>query len=174
MSTLSKKLSAFLFAGPAQVLASAPWKNNAAALYGFTADGTGYTVFKPASTFNSLSQLDPNGAYILDAATVGFELPGAALTAGGAGAAVPPLVLESFVHSYSQPYDNITLKFTSPDPADKEVMLLFDSPGAYSYKFALGNFTSLSVPNTTPGQVITLTAVAGSGARVTHTFTVGQ
>ena len=88
MSRITKKLSAFTFAAPALVLASAPWKNNVGALYGFTADGTGYTVFKPGNRFNSLAQLEDTGSYILDAATVGFELPGV-LVPGSAPAPDP-------------------------------------------------------------------------------------
>ncbi|AMJ67407.1 hypothetical protein [Hymenobacter sp. PAMC 26628] len=76
MSTISKNLSGFIFNGAALVLASAPWKGNVRAIYGFNAAGDGYQVFKPASQFNSLAQLVPDGVYTVDAATTGFELPG--------------------------------------------------------------------------------------------------
>jgi hypothetical protein len=92
MSAIAKQLSGFIFNGAALVLASAAWKNNVRAIYGFNGTGNGYTVFKPSSTFNSLTQLSQDGVYILDAATPGFELPGAALT--GATAAEPePIVI---------------------------------------------------------------------------------
>jgi hypothetical protein len=175
MSTISKKLVGFLYSGAAQVLASASWKANANAVYGFNSDGTGYQVFKPGNTFNSLTQLVPDGMYILDANKLGFDLPGATLTASTAGGtAAGALTLDSFIHSFSSGYDNITLQVSSPEATDKEYMLVFDSPGAYSYKLALGDSVSLSVPNVTSGQVVTLTAVAPSGARLTHRFTVGE
>jgi hypothetical protein len=82
MSTINKKLVGFLYNGDAQTLASASWKTNANAVYSINSAGTGYQVFKPGNTFNSLTQLVPDGVYILDAAKLGFELPGATLTAG--------------------------------------------------------------------------------------------
>ncbi|MBD2716742.1 hypothetical protein KBK19_16980 [Microvirga sp. STR05] len=82
MSTISKQLSGILFNGAALALASAPWKNNVRAIYGFNGAGNGYTLFKPTSNFNSLTQLQQDGAYIVDAATLGFELPGATMVAG--------------------------------------------------------------------------------------------
>lgn len=81
MSTISKNLSGFIFNGAALALTSAPWKDNVRAIYGFTGAGNGYQVFKPANQFNSLTQLVPDGVYIVEAATLGFELPGAVLTA---------------------------------------------------------------------------------------------
>ncbi|WP_223653182.1 hypothetical protein [Hymenobacter psoromatis] len=173
MSTISKQLSGFIFNGAALALASAPWKGNVRAVYGFNADGSGYQVFKPASQFNSLSELKQDGVYILDAAKLGFDLPGAALTAATSTAA-GALTLNSFIHSPSNGYDNITLQVFSPDATDKEYLLVFDSPGAYSYKLAIGDGISLSVPGVSAGQVVTLTAVAPSGARLVHTFTVGE
>lgn len=84
MTAISKNLVGILFGGAAaQVLASAAWKGNLNAVYGFTSAGTGYQVFKPGNSFNSLTQLVPDGMYILDVRVPGFELPGALL-------AVPP------------------------------------------------------------------------------------
>ncbi|MFD1469873.1 hypothetical protein ACFQ48_16715 [Hymenobacter caeli] len=175
MSTISKKLVGFLYSGAAQTLASAAWKGNANAVYGFNNDGTGYQVFKPGNIFNSLTQLVPDGMYILDAAKLGFELPGAVLTASaGAGPATEALTLTTFLHSFSGGYDNITIQVSSPVATDSEYLLVFDSPGAYSYKLALNNAISLSVPSVAAGQIVTLSAVAPSGARLTHTFTVGE
>ncbi|WP_151087441.1 hypothetical protein [Hymenobacter baengnokdamensis] len=175
MSTISKQLTGFLFSGAAQVLASASWKTNANAVYGINSAGTGYQVFKPSNTFNSLTQLVPDGMYILDADKLGFDLPGATLTASTATVpAAGALTLDSFLHSFSNGYDNLTLQVSSPEATDKEFLLVFDSPGAYSYKLALNDTISMSVPNVAVGQVITLTAVAPSGARLTHTFTVGE
>jgi hypothetical protein len=175
MSTISKKLVGFLYSGAAQTLASASWKANANAVYGINSEGTGYQVFKPGNTFNSLTQLVANGVYIMDAAKLGFELPGANLTASSAGGtAAGTLTLDSFIHSLSSGYDNISLQVSSLDATDKEYLLVFDSPGAYSYNLALGDSISLSVPNLSSGQVVTMTAVAPSGARLTHTFTVGE
>jgi hypothetical protein len=175
MSTISKKLVGFIYSGAAQTLASAAWKGNVNAVYGFNSGGTGYQVFKPGNSFNSLTQLVPDGVYILDANKLGFDLPGAVLTASAAtGPAAAPLTLTSFMHSYSSSYDNITLQVASPVATDSEYLLVFDSPGAYSYKLAMNDAISLSVPDVTPGQVVTLTAVAASGARLTHTFTVDE
>jgi len=58
-------------------------------VYGFNAAGNGYTVFKPASTFNSLTKLVQDGSYIVDAATTGFDLPGAVLMASSSGSSSP-------------------------------------------------------------------------------------
>ncbi len=175
MSTISKKLVAFLYSGAAQTLASAVWKGNVNAVYGFNSGGTGYQVFKPGNTFNSLTQLVPDGMYILDANKLGFDLPGAVLTASAAtGPAAGALTLTSFLHSFSSGYDNLTLQVASPVATDSEYLLVFDSPGAYSYKMVMNDTVSLSVPNVAIGQVVTLTAVAPSGARLTHTFTVGE
>lgn len=175
MSTISKKLVGFLYSGAAQTLASAAWKGNVNAMYGFNSGGTGYQVFKPGNTFNSLTQLVPDGMYILDANKLGFDLPGAVLTASTATVpAAGALTLDSFLHSFSGGYDNITLQVSSPVATDSEYLLVFDSPGAYSYKLALKDGISLSVPNVAAGQVVTLSAVAPSGARLTHTFTVGE
>lgn len=174
MSTISKKLVGFLYNGAAQALASAGWKTNVNAVYGINNEGTGYRVFKPGNTFNSLTQLVPDGMYILDANKLGFDLPGAVLAASAAvGPAAGALTLTSFLHSFSGGYDNITLQVASPDASDKEYLLVFDSLGAYSYKLALNDTVSLSVPSVAAGQVVTMTAVAPSGARLTHTFTVG-
>ena len=79
------------------------------------------------------------------------------------GPAAGALTLDSFIHSFSGGYDNLTLQVSSPDATDKEYLLVFDSPGPYSYKLALGDSVSLLVPNVTSGRVVTLTAVAPSG-----------
>jgi hypothetical protein len=175
MSTINKKLVGFIYSGAAQTLASAAWKGNVNAVYGFNSGGTGYQIFKPGNTFNSLTQLVADGVYILDADKLGFDLPGATLTASTAtGPAAAALTLTSFIHGFSSSFDNITMQVASPVATDSEYLLVFDSPGSYSYKLALNDTISLSVPNVASGQVVTLTAVAPSGARLTHTFTVDE
>ena len=174
MSTISKNLSGFIFNGAALALASAPWKGNVRAIYGFNAAGNGYQVFKPANQFNSLTQLVPDGVYIVEAATPGFELPGAVLTASASAVAAAVLSLDSFTHTFSGSYDNVSLRVSSPAATDKKYLLTFDSPGAYSYSLDLGDPISLSVPNLSPGQLVTMTAVAPSGARLVHLFIVGE
>jgi hypothetical protein len=174
MSTISKQLSGFIFNGATLALSSAPWKSNVRAVYGFNTGGNGYQVFKPANQFNSLTELKQDGVYIVDASTTGFELPGATLTAVTNTTAAGALTLDSFNHSFSGGYDNITLHVSSPVATDSEYLLVFDSAGAYSYKLAMGDTISLSVPNVAVGQVVKMTAVAPSGARLTHTFTVGE
>lgn len=142
---------------------------------GITRDGTACQVFKPGNTFNSLTQLVPNGTYILDADKLGFDLPGAALTASTVtGPAAATLTLTSFQHSFSGGIDNLTLQVASLVATNTEYLLVFDSPGAYSYKLALDDTVSLSVPNAAVEQVVTPTAVAPSGARLSHTFMVGE
>jgi hypothetical protein len=81
MSIINKGLQGMLFNGTDLDLASASWKGKVSAIYGFNAAGNGYTVFKPASAFNSLTKLVQDGAYIVAASTPGFELPGAVLSA---------------------------------------------------------------------------------------------
>ena len=83
MSMINKKLVGFLFNGATQALATADWKNNVNAIYGFNSAGDGYQVFKPTSNFNSLTQLKQDGSYIVDTKMLGFELPGATLTVSG-------------------------------------------------------------------------------------------
>jgi hypothetical protein len=104
----------------------------------------------------------PDGVYILDTDKLGFDLPGAVLTAStAAGPAAGALTLTSFLHSFSSGY-NITLQVASPVAVDTEYLLVFDSPGAYSYKLAMNDTVSLSVPNVAIEQVVTM-AVAPSG-----------
>jgi hypothetical protein len=72
----------------------------------------------------------PDGVYILDTDKLGFDLPGAVLTASTAAEpAVGALTLTSFLHSFSSGYDNITPQVASPVAADTEYLLVFDSPG---------------------------------------------
>jgi hypothetical protein len=121
MSTISKSLTGILFNGAALALASAPWKNNVRAIYGFNAAGNGYQVFKPTSGFNSLTHLSQDGVYIVDAATPGFELPGATLTASPAPAAVAATLTisdVSFVSLPDQPYLELKCRVTSSNSAD--------------------------------------------------------
>jgi hypothetical protein len=102
MSTISKQLSGFIFNGATLTLASAPWKAKVRAVYGFNAGGNGYRVFKPNSTFNSLTQLNQDGVYIVDASTTGFDLPGAVLTGAG-GPATSNMVLGFNSFAFSSP-----------------------------------------------------------------------
>jgi len=81
MSTINKKLLGFIFNASALNLSSATFKGNVNVIYGFNAGGTGYISFKPTSNFNSLTQLQPDGVYIVDAKTTGFDIPGALLVA---------------------------------------------------------------------------------------------
>lgn len=89
MATISKKLVGFLYSGAAQSLASASFKGNVNSIIGLDAAGTGYTSFNPANTFNSLTQLVPDGVYIVDSKLTGYELPGAVLTTGGSSGGGP-------------------------------------------------------------------------------------
>jgi hypothetical protein len=113
MSIISKSLSGIIFNGVALTLASAPWKNNVRAIYGFNGLGNGYTVFKPTSNFNSLTQLSQDGVYIVDAATPGFELPGALLRAAIAPEAV--VIGELSMQKKANGYLTIISNVTGPD-----------------------------------------------------------
>lgn len=88
MGIINKILTGFLYDGGPLALASAPWKNNARAIYGFNAAGTAYQVFKPGNRFNSLTELRQDGSYTLEAVAPGFELPGATLAIVPAGPAL--------------------------------------------------------------------------------------
>lgn len=60
-------------------------------------------------------------------------------------------------------------------PTDTSYDLTFDAPGSYFYlNLALNNAIPLSLLPTALGQTVTMTAVAASGVRFTHTFTVRQ
>ncbi len=80
MATISKALSGILFNAASLTLATAPWKNNVRAIYGFNPAGNGYQLFKPGSLFNSLTELVRNGVYIVDAGTLGFDIADALIT----------------------------------------------------------------------------------------------
>jgi hypothetical protein len=121
MSTISKSLTGILFNGAALALASAQWKSNVRAIYGFNASGNGYQVFKPASGFNSLTHLSQDGVYIVDAATPGFELPGAVLSAGvpaSVPAAVPTMLSLNTMNARIKPNGYATVS-VNVDGADQ-------------------------------------------------------
>ena len=80
MATISKALSSILFNAASLTLATAPWKNNVRAIYGFNPAGNGYQLFKPGSNFNSLTELVKDGVYIVDAGTLGFDIADALIT----------------------------------------------------------------------------------------------
>lgn len=122
------------------------------------------------------ANVDGNAGAALALEVVFGELP---VLTGGVLVDRPPvpvaaLILDQFSHNFSDPYDNVTIRVLSPVPTDSDYRLTFDSPGAFSYTLGMGEIIGLSIPNVRAGQVITLTAQAASGARVTHTFTVGE
>ncbi|TDN39263.1 hypothetical protein E4631_15675 [Hymenobacter sp. UV11] len=129
MSSIDKKLLGFIFNASALNLATAPFKNNLNIVYGFNAGGTGYTSFKPSSNFNSLTQLVQDGVYIVDAATPGFELPGAMQTLAGLGSsAASPLTVDNFsavgrTYQNGQKVIEIDFGVASTDPADFAVVM---------------------------------------------------
>ncbi|UYZ60193.1 hypothetical protein [Hymenobacter latericus] len=179
MSNINKALTGMLYGGPALALAAAPWKNNVQAVYGFNAGGDAYTVFKPGSLFNSLTHLQPDGAYIVAAAAPGFELPGATLAASAAPAAAPPALTisdVSFVTLPERPYMQLTCRVTSSNGADTtaEVYAAYhssntpDQGAATSTRVPLGQVVSLRLlevqnDGISSGDMISLVAVAPSG-----------
>jgi len=120
VSIISKSLSGIIFNGAALALASAPWKNSVRAIYGFNGPGNGYTVFKPTSNFNSLTQLSQDGVYIVDAATPGFELPGATLTATSTTLLIG--IVNATFTRLDDKYLRATFRFKSPKPTANVVI----------------------------------------------------
>lgn len=148
MSTISKKLVGFLYSGVAQALASASWKANANTVYGINKEGTGYQVFKPGNTFNSLTQLVPDGVYILDAAMLGFELPGATLTvaSGGSTASLTVNDFSAVAQTYANGQQVIAIDFgiNSTDVADFGVAMVVwnETTGFLQGVFDMGGVNS--------------------------------
>lgn len=190
MSLISKSLVGILFSGAAVALASAPWKGNVRAIYGFNASGNGYTVFKPANAFNSLTQLVPDGSYILDVATPGFELPGAIVT--GAGASKPTLTI-SQLSSGLDPVRNqyyARCQFTSSQASDTTANVLLALPdrssstcqaSVWAQRISLGAVVDLPIaallnsPNgLNQDDILELVAVAPSGALGYQEFAFGN
>jgi hypothetical protein len=139
MSTINKKLVGFLYNGASQTLASAAWKGNVNAVYGFNEAGTAYQVFKPASAFNSLTQLVQDGNYILDVATPGFELAGAVLTTSGEAPAVMPMVLRQVFGQSNDETGNLDVSIQASG---------IDSVQIYSTTYTLsdGVITTINTP----------------------------
>ena len=174
MSAISKQLSGFIFTGAAVALASASWKGRVNAVYGFTSSGTGYQVFKPTSQFNSLTQLVADGVYIVDAATPGFELPGAVLTgsvapAGTAGLGAGPL---SFAECGVRPGVMLDVSVGSSDPDDRVVLLNVDTFPPVAMKIDVNNGYAIGLGSLPSGASYTVTAVNRLGNVLTRSVTV--
>jgi hypothetical protein len=193
MSTISKPLTGILFNEAALALASAPFKSNLNAVYGFNAAGTAYTLFKPSSNFNSLQQLAPDGSYIVDAATPGFDLPGAVLTATSAGTPAPKLTLVEYYSGYdpnAQPgsFYYVRVKLTSSAASDTTASVLLaklpqvedadrKSVATWAVNVPLGQLVDLpftAIANSASGiageDPLLLFALAPSGALVHQQF----
>ncbi len=143
MSTINKSLSGFIFTGGALPLASADFKGNLNAVYGFNSAGTGYTSFKPGNTFNSLTQLTQDGVYIVDAKTTGFELPGASLAPTSSGI-LSPIELHSLYAT--APNRNTQLTFHITATGVDSVVIFANQPEGFKVSHALvpGQETSIS------------------------------
>ena len=154
MNTISKALQGIIFNGAALALASAPWKDKVRAVYGFTSSGTGYEVFNPASQFNSLTELQQDGVYILDVATPGFELPGAVLTAAAtaAGPVAGPLSLTEATFYMSDSEPGVRFTIHSTDPTDLSFFFSMLTPeGRYlDMGTGTGSFTQVDLPYAAP------------------------
>lgn len=185
MSLINKPLVGILFSGAAVALASAPWKGNVRAIYGFNAAGNGYTVFKPTNTFNSLTQLVPDGSYILDVATPGFELPGAVLTSASAKPLLTISQLSSGLDDNSRFYVRCRLTSSQPGDATASVLLALPTRGnsadcagaTWATGVTLGQLVDLPIDalvNSANGlnqdDTIELFAVAPSGAQAYQQF----
>lgn len=179
MSTITKKLGAILYGGPALPLAAAPFRSNLNAVYGFNASGTGYTLFKPTSSFNSLTQLVPDGGYIVDAATPGFELPGAVLTAG-AGPSSSPMTLENVSLSlvaageYEISFD-ILYGQAFNAPGNPLCLMTVDDNPRFAVIASYGSqLAYVSGDVAAPGSTHTLKVSDSSGNAAEHLFTIPQ
>ncbi|MFD1469399.1 hypothetical protein ACFQ48_14300 [Hymenobacter caeli] len=178
MSTISKPLSGFIFNGAALALASAPWKNNVRALYGFNTAGTSYQVFKPTSQFNSLTQLAQDGVYIVDAATPGFELPGATLTAagsadmGGAGLGAGPLSFATFDVTNNGGNVQLHVNVASTDAGDHAVLVTTDAYPTGAFKLDLNTEIGIGLGSLPAGASYSVAVVNRLGNLLTRTFTV--
>lgn len=189
MSLINKSLVGILFSGAAVALASAPWKGNVRAIYGFNAASNGYTVYKPANTFNSLTQLVADGSYILDVATPGFELPGAVLTGTSAK---PTLTIPQLSSGIDPVLDKfyVRCQLTSSQASDTTANVLLAFPDRNSTTcqasvwvqgVALGQVVDLpigallSTPNgLNQDDTLELLAVAPSGALGYQEFAFGS
>ncbi|WP_151087442.1 hypothetical protein [Hymenobacter baengnokdamensis] len=166
MSTISKKLVGFLYSGEVQALASVSWKTNANAVYGINSAGTGYQVFKPGNTFNSLTQLAPDGVYILDAATTGFELPGAMLTAAaGVGAPTGTITVSSLVPTMTP--DGLQLQFGASSTNGGLITLVLDAPIPSHDADVQYGISSFCTPH---GPELLYTAITAPGTYYAHFY----
>lgn len=186
MSTISNQLTGFIFNGAALALASAPWKDKVRAIYGFTASGRGYQVFKPTNGYNSLTQLSQDGVYIVDAATPGFELPGAVLTAGPPATSLGPGPLsigDCYTAAHYNPQLNETITAIHFDVRttnyDSKAVLatVDDERGVRAYVGVANagvdvNAMPFDEGTLTVGQPYTLTCTNRDGYRVSKQFTV--
>lgn len=173
MATITKALTGIMFNAASLVLAGAPWKNNVRAIYGFNAAGNGYTLFKPTSNFNSLTQLVQDGVYIVDAATPGFELPDALLAVPPAGSA--GVLLSNVSTSFdgaSGNYFSIMFTAASLDPADMEVLVAIDNQYFTPRRLPLNTPTGFYLTNYPLGSVVNLFGVTQSGASFARRFPV--
>jgi hypothetical protein len=177
MSIISKQLSGFLFNASAVALASAGWKNNVRAIYGFNPAGNGYTVFKPANLFNSLTQLEPNGSYILDAATTGFELPGAALAAVTGGMRSSTLFITD---PDVRPVGNgeyelsFEIRSTEANPDSRMCVLTVDDDPNFTVMSSSGGGALVNVWGLAPGSTHELKVSDSSGNADKKAFAIPQ
>jgi hypothetical protein len=176
MSTITKSLSGFIFNGSALALASASFKGNLNSISGFNAAGTGYTSYRPTNAFNSLTQLQQDGVYIVDAKTTGFDIPGATLTAiiaapsgGGAGPGPLSLTLSPFRDGGGNLAVNVGPSSTESE--DTYVLISFDK-GYNNVNVTACNDTETIAVGTVPvGDVVTAKLVNRNGNILTQQFT---
>jgi hypothetical protein len=184
MSTISKKLSGFMFNGSALALGTAAFKSSLNSVIGFNAAGTGYTSYNPSNAFNSLTQLAQDGVYIVDAKTPGFDIPGAVLTAATSGAgpnSVLSFVTPQMRRSAGSNNDvncNIEFGIDSTVPDDKIAMIFLydDFVNGFDYSFNpvaidINNLYSIDFIRQ-KGTAITLFATSNNGNTAYKSFVV--
>ncbi|GAB2784609.1 hypothetical protein HNQ93_002464 [Hymenobacter luteus] len=176
MNNITKNLTGILFAGANVALAAAPWKNKVRAIYGFNGAGTGYTVFKPTSSFNSLTQLVQDSCYIVDALTPGFELPGAVITASGGVNPASAMSLEGLYFSKvgSDEYElSFDIKYGQEfnAPGNPPCLITVDDDARFQVVASYGS-QLINVYGLTPGSMHQLKAADSNGNAAVLPFTI--
>ncbi|RZK22479.1 MAG: hypothetical protein EOO63_18275, partial [Hymenobacter sp.] len=147
-AVINKALMGFLYGGSSPlVLASASWKGNVGSITGFNSAGTAYISYRPTSTFNSLTQLVQDEAYIINSTTLGFSLPGAVLTLN-TGSASPSTSFTPAGSDYWSNKSDVVLP-SGEHEHDSFAYLTFDVSGS-------GSLTALLSANSTNGNAALL------------------
>lgn len=166
-----------MYNGSVLALASVAFKANLNSISGFNAAGTGYTSYRPTSTFNSLTQLAQDGVYIVDAKTTGFDIPGAVLTAvpaivGGPVVGPGPMTFQSF-SVFRLPNTEISVDFEiwlSDRDEDPGIVYYDKDVSGLSCTLGVGNAGNIVLPPFQAGTPLSLTFVNRDGYKLVKQF----